>query len=187
MKSFLLGICASLLASAILYVIAVFISRQHIRHLEGYWFQTIPGLAKSPYSIGQFTYNKFSRTFSWDGTNYTVTGEPIANWQSFHLHYDPTNRRILYIFGGKTKDPPSKFDGFGVMDLRYKDGKDLIPIGGYFQDARKVASPQDFELKRLEDVADMLGVVQGRRSLEHYHRDILQRYHEQHKDNEPGV
>jgi hypothetical protein len=187
MSNFLLGICASLLATAISYGIVVFISWKHIRHLEGFWFQRIPSLAKSPYSIGQFTYNKFSRTFSWDGTNYKVTGEPVADWQSFHLHPDLKNRKILYIFGGKTKDPPNKFDGFGVMDLRDKEGKGLFPIGGYFQDARKDASPQDFTMTSLEDIANMLGVTQRRRSLENYHRDILQRYHKQYKDTEHGV
>lgn len=187
MSNFILGVCASLLATAISYGIVVFVSWKQIRHLEGCWFQEIPNLIKSPYSIGQFAYNKFSRKFSWDGTNYTDTGEPVAYWQSFHLHADLINRKILYIFGGRIRKPSSSFNGFGVMDLQDKDGKGQVPIGGYFQDARREPTPrEEFQMTRIKDVADRIGISQGSRTTEEYHSEIVRRYHKHYKENEHG-
>lgn len=185
MVTFFLGVMASLFATGIWYLFRVFVAYRRLGHLVGYWLQIIPGFSGRTYSIGRFTYNKSSRSFQWDGTNYMIDATPHCDWESIHLHLDMPAQKILYTYRGNRHSKTfSQFYGFGVMNLEEETGGNLTPTTGHFQDAQEATLPQGFTMYRLEDMASRLNLKQGTRTLKEFHRDIILRYH---KDNPPNI
>ena len=178
MASFLLGIVASLAATTIWYLMIAIAERRRMGHLSGYWFQIIPGFTGRCYSIGRFFYSRYSRSLQWDGTNYTLDGTPHCEWESIHLHMDPSTRKLLYIYRGRRQSAGfSEFYGFGVMNLQEATNGKLLPHGGHFQDAQEAATPQSFSLSKIEDIAAKLDIQQGSLCTRDFHHRIVLEYH----------
>jgi hypothetical protein len=185
MANFLLGLLASL-AATLVWVIAVTVhSYLKLRDLTGCWFQDIPSYQGRRYSIGQFTFNKLSRTFEWNGTNYSSKGEPLSEWESTHVYRDKTAKKIFSVLRGHPQDKPfTQCYAFVVMNLKEQSGK-LCLADGFFQDAQETnANPQYFTLTRLKDAAAQLNLPQQSRTQGEYHRELVRQYHKMREQEE---
>ena len=184
MLTFFGGVLASLLATALWYLFSVISAYRRFGHLLGYWVQVIPEFTGRTYSIGRFTYNKSSRSFQWDGTNYMIDGKPHCDWESIHLHLDMPAQKILYTYrGNRHSKAYSQFYGFGVMDLQEDNAGNFTPTTGHFQDAQEATIPQGFTMYRIENVVSRLNIMQGARTLKEFHSDIIRRYHDYNTSN----
>lgn len=180
MANFTLGVFASLVATFIWYAVSLFVSYRRMAYLGGYWFQEIPTFGERRYSIGRFSYNKYSRSFTFDGTNFNLNGKPVCDWESVNLYTDFRARKILYTFRGNLREETyTQFYGFGVMNLENDQQGRLVPIKGFFQDAQEASSPQTFVITKLDEMAESLGVAQGSRSIEDFHSYVIRQYHSQ--------
>lgn len=182
MINFILGIIASIVATVVCYSASASFAHRRMSNLKGYWFQEIPEFEGRNYSIGQFSYNKYNRNFSFDGTNYDLDGKPLCDWESISLHADFSARKILYTFKGNVRNKGhSQFYGFGVMTIETDQSGTPIPTKGFFQDAQEAATPMSFTVKKLDEVAKDIGIMQGDKDIESYHSDLVAKYSALHK------
>lgn len=113
----------------------------HLSSLEGYWLEEIPKSPNRRYSVGQFIYHRDTKSYSYDGANYTNDGRLFCTWKSTNLTADIPNKKIYYIFEASKKDELYNVNyGFGVINVELKDGK-AIPVGGFYRETLINAVP----------------------------------------------
>lgn len=177
MLTFVLGVLASLIATAIWVGLSVLKDHLQLGYLQGYWLQTIPQYEGRTCSIGRFTYDRRNRRFTWDGTNYGVDGKPMNDWKTIYFHADLENRQLIYTFqANKREEPFHPFYGFGVIYLQRTNGRKFIPTNGFFQDAEPTARPQQFTLHRMEDIMENLKMLEGSWNDDESRSEFVRKY-----------
>ncbi|MEI6195344.1 MAG: hypothetical protein WCS42_13550 [Verrucomicrobiota bacterium] len=176
---FLLGVISSIMASVIYEHYKAKKSIKPLRFLSGYWLETMPASeAGRNYSIGKFQYNRHTRTYTFDGTNYRNDGEAFCTWESTYVYSDLKNRKIYYIFRASLKDARHAENyGFGVINIVENESGVPIPTSGYYIETKEDAKPYSHSMERLEKVAMDLNVKHGKESVGSFHSQLIKKLH----------
>lgn len=152
-------------------------SRPEVPGLEGEWFEEIPMSPERRYSIGVFRFDKGTRMYSYDGTNYRSDGKPFCTWRSKAVIVDLKGREVQYIFDASICDERHESNtGFGVINLVVdRDGK-LTSESGYYIEARKNGKPLSHTMRLLDDVAKELGLARRGKDDDEYYQRVIQSY-----------
>ena len=154
-------------------------SYKPLRFLSGYWLEVM--LASSEgrnYSIGKFQYNRHTKSYTFNGTNYRNDGEPFCTWESTYVHCDLENRKIYYIFRACLKNAlHAENYGFGVINIVESEAGVPVPTSGYYIETKEDAKPYSHSMERLEKIALNLNFTRGKESLDSFHSQLIQKYH----------
>jgi hypothetical protein len=125
---FVLGVISSIMAAVIHEHYKAKKSVEPLRFLSGYWLEFIPTSEGRNYSIGKFQYNRHTKSYTFDGTNYQNDGQAFCTWESTYVHSDLVNRKIYYIFRASLKDARHAENyGFGVINIVENESGVPIP------------------------------------------------------------
>ncbi len=145
--------------------------------LEGYWLEELDAFKGRPYSIGKLVYNQQINEYTFDGKNYHADGSLVCTWDSIHVHIDLKTRLISYIFKSSVKgELHSSNYGFCVLNLRENEAGELIPVDGHFIDSEVNASPQSFNLKKLDEL-EKNSSIKKTSDIDTYHSELIREYH----------
>lgn len=143
----------------------------------GEWFEEIPRSPDRRYSIGVFRPDPDSEILTFDGANYTNSGEQFCTWRSRLVSINPEDRQIYYIFDACIQGELNTSNtGFGVIHLSHSKDGTLTPESGYYIEARVDGKPYTHSMRRLEDVALTLGMADCGQNREQFYERVISAY-----------
>ena len=165
--TFLMGVTTSLVATFIWWSISNISDNRfkQLQNLNGYWLEEIPKSPDRRYSIGKFYYDNESKSYHYDGANYTNEGKLFCTWESTSFDVDFSNKRIYYIFEASVKDELYNVNyGFGVINFECINDK-VIPTNGFYRETLIDAEPYSHDFKKLDDIIKLLNLQREKESI----------------------
>ena len=149
------SILGSLIAAYLGYVISKIWfelkSKRMFGKFEGTWVERIDSQDGRKFSVAEFKYDQKTRTYKYDGKNFSNDGSEFLNWKTVALVKDKDSPRLLYIYEvDQSKVPPTYKEGFGVTNFCERTSKF---IDGYFVDSDRETAPRDLRFIRIEELA----------------------------------
>lgn len=101
--------------------------------IKGHWAEWAPESRGREFSIGEIEYSWLHRRIEFNGTNYTSNGDPFCHWTTTVSSLDLAAGEFTYGFlSSNVGALHTTSTGFGVISLRRRRDKKIVPEDGYF-------------------------------------------------------
>src|SRR6185437_3427940 len=133
------------------------IARDHWQHgklkIQGHWAEWAPDSKGREFSIGTIEYRWLKRRIEFNGTNYHSNGMPFCHWTTTASTLNLPAGKLYYIFDSTNVGAlQSSSTGFGVLNLRRRADKTIVPEDGYFMYRDTRAFSVSHSMVRIDEV-----------------------------------
>lgn len=123
--------------------------------ITGHWAEWAPDSKGREFSIGEFQYSWLRRRIEFNGTNYTSDGVPYCHWTTVASSLDREANEFSYNFQSRNVGAlHTASTGFGVISLRRRRDKRIVPEDGYFMYRDTRAYAVSHSMVRLDEVPE---------------------------------